>query len=55
MKIMKSYRMDDTILGMLDRIKKIRGIENDTAAINFCILRTYYNICPKDEDLPYRS
>lgn len=45
MKVMKSYRMDDTILGMIDRLKKEQHYRNDTQVIEMAIIKLvqYYD------------
>lgn len=44
MKQMKSYRMDDTILGMIDWIKEHTCIKTDTRVINEAITWLYYSL-----------
>lgn len=44
MKTMKSYRMDDTILGMIDKIKKTMNISTDTKTIELAIIELYYKL-----------
>lgn len=44
MKTMKSYRMDDSILNMIDYIKKEMYINTDTKAIEYGIMELYWKL-----------
>lgn len=44
MKTMKSYRMDDTVLGMIDYIKKTIKTKTDTETIEIAIIELYQKI-----------
>lgn len=42
MKQMKSYRMGDVELAMIDRIKQTTKLKTDTDVISFAIMNLYY-------------
>lgn len=44
MKTMKSYRMDDSILNMIDYIKKELNLSTDTRTIEFGIIELYWRL-----------
>lgn len=49
MKTMKSYRIDDTILGMINKLKKDFRIKTDTGIIEYAIMNLYYETYTKME------
>lgn len=53
MKIMKSYRLDDTELGMIDYIKKNTKLDTDTAVIINAIISLYLDVITKKEEIKY--
>lgn len=57
MKTMKSYRMDDTILGMMDYMKKEWKWKNDTQIIEYAIIRLweYYKELEAKSEKPHEN
>lgn len=44
MKTMKSYRMEDTILNMIDYIKEEMHLSTDTRAIEYGVMELFWKI-----------
>lgn len=53
MKVMKSYRMDDTLLGMMDYIKENTKLETDTEIIRIAITNLWLDIQSKRPEIGY--